>query len=37
MFICGSSLIGRLQRDWGVLSILGLACTILGTWEGLLA
>jgi hypothetical protein len=24
------------QRNFGVLSVLGLSCTILGTWEGLL-
>ncbi|KAJ5112667.1 hypothetical protein N7532_000712 [Penicillium argentinense] len=26
-----------LKRNWGILSVVGLACTILGTWEGLLA
>lgn len=30
-------LLNYIQRNWGVLSVLGLACTILGTWEGLLA
>lgn len=25
-----------LQRNFGILSILGFSCTILGTWEGLL-
>lgn len=24
------------QRNFGILSILGFSCTILGTWEGLL-
>ncbi|CAI7672652.1 unnamed protein product [Penicillium pancosmium] len=23
-----------IQRNWGALSVLGLACSILGTWEG---
>ncbi|KAJ5684640.1 uncharacterized protein N7477_000985 [Penicillium maclennaniae] len=27
---------GSYQRNSGVLSILGLSCTILATWEGLL-
>lgn len=26
-----------LQRNFGILSIIGLSCTILGTWEGILS